>query len=268
MHNNIYVVPYDFTDVGDAALKYAIFLAKPQKREIVLLHIVDKKEKSAAALAKLNGIIDVLDLQVGDGAIKAEVIVGSIFEDIPKFAERIKARLIIMGTHGALGMQKLFGSYAMKVITNSDTPLLIVQDSVTHDHLDNIVIPITFSKESLQIMSVGITLAQNFGCKIHVVSEHYSDRGLYQRIKVRMDLVKKQFEDFNIDHKFELIKDRSFQKGIINYAKNNDCDLIALAHYSDSLIPQLDRFTQGLITNEENIPCLVVNAKLLTKLYF
>lgn len=268
MNTNLFIVPYDFTSVGDTALKYAIFLAKPKKRDIIVLHVVDKPEKSAAALAKLNEVISLLDLSIGDGAITAEVIVGSIFEDIPDYAKKVKARLIVMGTHGALGMQKLFGSYAMKVITNSDTPFLIIQDGVSHHRLNNMVIPITFSKESLQIMAVGITIAQNFGCKIHVVSEHYSDRGLYQRIKVRMDLVKKQFNDFNIDHQFELIKNRSFQKGIISYAKDNDCDLIALAHYSDSLIPQLDRFTQGLITNKDNIPCLVVNAKLLTKLYF
>ena len=37
------------------------------------------------------------------------------------------ASAIIMGTHGAKGMQKLFGSFAMKVIISTSVPFMVVQ---------------------------------------------------------------------------------------------------------------------------------------------
>src|SRR5690554_7650207 len=124
MSANLFIVPHDFTSVGDAALKYAMFLAKPRKTAIMLLHIVSNKTKAKPALEKLEQIISNLDLNVGDGAVEAKVVEGNIFDDISKIAEESDARLIIMGTHGAVGMQKLFGSYAMKVVVNSSVPFL------------------------------------------------------------------------------------------------------------------------------------------------
>merc|ERR1711991_9537 len=58
-------------------------------------------------MQKLNSIIGNLDLGVGDVDVKAVVKVGNIFDDIGKIAEDKEARMIVMGTHGAKGMQKL-----------------------------------------------------------------------------------------------------------------------------------------------------------------
>src|SRR5690554_1210273 len=102
MSANLFIVPHDFTSVGDAALKYAMFLAKPRKTAIILLHIVSNKTKAKPALEKLEKIISNLDLNVGDGAVEAKVVEGNIFDDISKIAEESDARLIIMGTHGAV----------------------------------------------------------------------------------------------------------------------------------------------------------------------
>ena len=52
---------------------------------------------------------------------------GNIFEDIGDVAKEIGARLIIMGTHGIKGIQKLVGSYALKVILHSEIPFIITQ---------------------------------------------------------------------------------------------------------------------------------------------
>ena len=122
MNSNLFIVPHDFTSVGDAALKYALYLAKPRKTAIDLLHIVSSKENKRAALKKLTSIIENLDLGVGDVEVNAVVKVGNIFDDIGKIAEDKESRMIVMGTHGAKGMQKLFGSYAIKVVTSTSVP--------------------------------------------------------------------------------------------------------------------------------------------------
>ena len=269
MSTNLYIVPHDFTSVGDDALKYALFLAKPRNTSILLLHIVSNKNEEDSAYEKLNDIISKLELTSSQISIQSKVVEGSIFEDIAKIAETEKARLIIMGTHGAKGMQKLFGSYAMKVVSNSSVPFLVVQDGVNRNTLDNIVVPISTSKESLQIIHFAGEIARTFNSKIHVIAEHQSDQRLSQQLKVRISLVKNQFDEKGIDAEVQILKDKKpFHTVVVEYAKANNCDMIAVSHHSISLFSQFEKYTQNLITNEGNFPCLIVNAKLLSKLYY
>ncbi len=269
MNSNLFIVPHDFTSVGDAALKYALYLAKPKKTSIDLLHIVSSKENKPAALKKLNSIIGNLDLGVGDVEVKAVVKVGNIFDDIGKIAEDKESRMIVMGTHGAKGMQKLFGSYAIKVVTSTSVPFLVVQEGVPHRDIKNIVVPIDVSKESLQIINVAGELARRFDSEVHVISEVQKDPRLSQQMKIRISLVKKEYQEKDVKSSIKMIKgSKSFHHKVINYAKSNKADMIALAYHSSSLFAAFDNYAQKLITNEENIPCLIVNSKLLSKLYY
>jgi nucleotide-binding universal stress UspA family protein len=269
MSSNLFIVPHVLTSVGDAALKYALFLAKPKKTAIELLHIVSNKNSSEAAYEKLKEIIKNLDLQVGDVDVKAVVKVGNIFDDIGKIAESKEARLIIMGTHGAKGMQKLFGSYAIKVVTSSSVPFLVVQDGVEHSVIKNIIVPIDLTKESLQIINVAAEIARTFDAEVHVLGETQSDPSLAQQIKIRISLVKKEYQEKNVKSNVNLISgSKPYQQKVLTYAKEHKADMVAMAYHSSSLFPQFDKYTQSLITNEENIPCLIVNSKLLSKLYY
>jgi hypothetical protein len=56
------------------------------------------------------------------------VRVGSVYEDIGDAAAEIDADLIIMGTHGMRGMQFITGSRALRVITSSSVPFVVVQE--------------------------------------------------------------------------------------------------------------------------------------------
>lgn len=63
--------------------------------------------------------------------VKAEVVVGYAAEEILALAENEKADLIIMGTHGRKGIDRiLFGSVAEKVVKNSPLPVLTIRPQV------------------------------------------------------------------------------------------------------------------------------------------
>jgi nucleotide-binding universal stress UspA family protein len=267
---NLFIVPHDFTEAGDAALFNSFFLAKPRKAEIKLLHIVSDKSKGAQAHKKLEDIIAKHKEAAGDLKVTPLVKVGSIFEDIGGIAEENEAKLIIMGTHGAKGMQKLFGSYAIKVVTSTSVPFLVVQkDKKVMDDIKSIVVPIDLSKESLQIINTAGDVARMFGAKIHVVGEKQSDPRLAQQIKIRISIVKKEFEEKNVDSEVHVLEgSKSYQHKIMQFALENKSDMIAVAYYNSSLFPQFDSYFQSLISNKENIPCLIANSKLLSKLYF
>lgn len=266
---NLFIVPHDFTSVGDAALRHALFLAKPRKTDISLLHIVSDKSKGKAAHEKLQKIIDNLDLEVGDVSVKPLVKVGSIFDDIGKIAEEREAKLIIMGTHGAKGMQKVFGSYAIKVVTSTSVPFLVVQDFESNKKIENIVVPIDLSKESLQVIGIAGDIARMYNSKVWVIGEKQSDPRLAQQIKIRISIVKKEFLEKELNSEISIIDgSKSFSHKVLEFAKGKNADLIAMAYYTSSLFPQFDGYAQSLLTNKEQIPCLIVNSKLLSKLYY
>ena len=268
MSKNLYVVPHDFTSVGDAALRYALFLSEKIKVEIQLLHVVDEKSKIQAAKSKLEKIVsDTVTPQ--NIVLTSKVKVGSIFEDIGKMATEEHAQLIIMGTHGEKGMQKIFGSYAMKVITSCEIPFLVVQDNTKVAQIKDIVVPIDLTKESLQIVHTAGDLARIFDATVHVVGEKQSDELLNQQMKNRILIVKKEYIDSDVKCSVEFMKDGgSYSKKIIRYCERHDIDLIAIAYHSESLIPQFDKFAQNLITNPNEVPCMVVNSKQASALYF
>ena len=63
-----------------------------------------------------------------DVQVKAEVVVGYAAEEILSLAENEDADLIVMGTHGRKGIDRiLFGSVAEKVVKNSSRPVLTIR---------------------------------------------------------------------------------------------------------------------------------------------
>lgn len=63
-----------------------------------------------------------------DVQVKAEVVVGYAAEEILSLAENEDADLIVMGTHGRKGIDRiLFGSVAEKVVKNADMPVLTIR---------------------------------------------------------------------------------------------------------------------------------------------
>lgn len=268
MSKNLYIVPHDFTAVGDAALKFALHLGKHVHTEIQLLHVVTSKAEYQKASLKLDEVISRVTAPAGVEITKL-VKEGTIFEEIGKIALKESAQLIIMGTHGASGFQKLFGSHAMKVVTSSEVPFLIVQKDTELREIKNIVVPIDLTKESLQIVNIAGDMANIYGATVHVIGEKQNDELLSQQMKNRILIVKNQYEERKVPCYVEFMKGGgSYQKKIMNHCKEKSVDLIAFAYHSESLLPQFDTFAQSLITNEHKLPCMVLNSKLASALYF
>lgn len=268
MSKNLYIVPYDFTPVTEKALQYALHLGKKVHTEIQLLHCAASKPKGLAAQKHLEDVVSKINPPAGV-EITTKTIVGNIFTDIGRIAKKEHAQLIIMGTHGSKGMQKLFGSNAMKVITSAECPFIVVQKDTKLNDINQIAVPIDLTKESLQIVTLAGDLANIFQAKVHVLAEKQTDQILNTRIQNRIHLVKEQYDERGVDADVNFVKKSgSYGKKVYNYVKQNNCDLIAIAYHSESLLPQFDSFAQNLITNKDSLPVLVINSKLASALYF
>ena len=162
MKTKVFIVPYDFTEASEKALSQAIEISKADAAKVIVLHIVAKDSEIEDAKRRINFIISELNSSLD---IKGEVIKGSIFNSIGEIAEKNKASAIIMGTHGAKGMQKVFGSFAMKVIISTGIPFMVLQKETPIKQYNNICLSIDASAESIQIIKIAADLAKTLLCK-------------------------------------------------------------------------------------------------------
>lgn len=260
------LVPFDFTPITESALQHALKISDSLSASVELLHIVSKESLVAEAEQKLAAVVAELLIQYQE-RVSISVKVGDIFKDIAAAAEQeASADLIVMGTHGAKGMQKLLGSHAIKVVTSAKVPFIITQEKLPESEISRIVLPVSLSKESLQIVKYSTYLAKQYGAEIHVVYEEETDEFLLKKLTNNMILVKKHFAENKVDYKLEPLKGSgSLQEKTISYGAKNRADLFAIAYFSDSVLPQFDRFAQDMITNNMEIPVLIVSTHQIKK---
>src|ERR1700739_191156 len=142
------LVPTDFSESSERALKYAVRFGRPYKAEIVVLHVFHLKEYLALLSqrddvdsgtanqvleASKNGAIEKLEdlvrrLGDKDVVLLPVLLIGVPFEEIIRYAVEHEIDLIVMPTHGRTGLAHfLLGSTAERVISHSDCPVVVIR---------------------------------------------------------------------------------------------------------------------------------------------
>ena len=232
----------------------------PLKARIYILHVVAKEKNIPEAEQQLNELIQ-KNADTGVSLITS-VRVGTIFDDIGDFAAEHEAELIFMGTHGAHGWQHITGSHALKVITNSNVPFIIVQEKgVKETGYDDIVVPMDLHKETKQKLSIVANLATYFKSRVHVITPDESDEFLRHQVNANIKFAKKFFSDKGIEVTTTVAPSSGFDKEVVKHAVNIDADLIAIMNLNrkNFLGTITANYEQYIITNDAKIPALVVN---------
>jgi nucleotide-binding universal stress UspA family protein len=136
------MVPTDFGDASEAAIEYAIDLAKVLGAEVVLMHsfeipAVGFPDGALIATAEmtnrvLEGAQIGLERQVSsyeDRGVRRRTVIkqGDAWRTVIATAEELGADLIVMGTHGRKGLPRaLLGSVAEMVVRTAHVPVLTV----------------------------------------------------------------------------------------------------------------------------------------------
>jgi len=138
------LVPTDFSDCAAAATATAVDLARRLGGEIVLLHVLVEAPlygeglRSAARVQSVydaqrkwaEGALDARIAELGGHGIKASwrATAGVPFEQIVNVAAEERADMIVIGTHGRTGLNRvLLGSVAERVIRLAPCPVLTVR---------------------------------------------------------------------------------------------------------------------------------------------
>lgn len=263
-----FLVPTDFTEVAHTAMTHAADLAKSVGAELYLLNIVDSKEDLDKSLKKLESEVEFLRRYAEDIPVRTIGRVGNIFEDIGDVAAEIEAGLIIMGTHGASGWQKVTGSYAMKVITNSEVPFVVTQKgTVNKGGYDKILVPLDLHNETKQKLEIVADMAKYFDSEVHIVTPKETDEFLRNKLNGNIAYAKKYMADKRVRCAAHIAdKQGDFVDQLLDLAGEIGADLITIMNLQrNSLMGMLGaRYEQQIITNEDQIPVLCVNPREVT----
>ena len=135
--------PVDLSETSEKIIPYVLLMAEKFKSEIHLLFVVRVLDHysgmyvlGSTIMEFQKGIIEGSEkrlLEFKDeffkdvSDVKARVAVGDISEEIMNYTEAEKIDLLIMGTHGRKGLEKIFfGSIAERVAKNAPVPVLLI----------------------------------------------------------------------------------------------------------------------------------------------
>ena len=264
--NPIFLVPTDFSEVCANAAYRAATLAKDYNYKIVLLHVIDKNtmnelKKEGKGLEWIDERLKELAIElIKENVIQVDTIAreGDIFTTIADVAEELKASLIFLGTHGKIGLQKVTGSFALKVITSSEVPTIVVQKRPFGHGISKIVMPITSDTGPWAKTKWAASIAKEFNAKImiyHLPGDELEDV---------ITMITNHFTVNDVNFTIEAAdKGGNFTKQVIDYATAENADMILIMTNPDKSLRSflLGSYDEDIIFNTSQIPVMCINPR-------
>jgi nucleotide-binding universal stress UspA family protein len=244
---NKIVVPLDFSKTSLKALDIAVEMAKLNNAKVVLIHTIEPVPVNAEpgyfdttlfAKSGYDPFIEDSDKNLaniaegikkqGIGEVEVHTIIGRIHSEINAVAEKHKADIIVMGTHGVSGFQEYFaGSNTFRVIRNSSIPVLSVNEKSGITGFRNILVPFRDNPHSREKVDYAIDLARMYNATIHVLAvdteggdEHY------RKMVLEAEQIEGIVSNSDIKCVTKIVAGAYVADVILSYAKAENADLI------------------------------------------
>ncbi len=265
---DIILVPTDFSEVCENAANQASEAAKWLNSKVVLLHVINNETKSwlksenlpvSAVDDKLQALATTLASTYG---IEVSYITreGSIFTEIADAVKEMNVSMVYLGTHGKVGLQHITGSFALKVITASEAPVVVVQKRPFTNGYKKIVLPITSEAGPHDKTKWAVFIAKKFNATIHIFRTADASDDVYKAVKHIAEFFTKNNINF-VERSAE--RNTNFSKQVIDYATANNADMILIMTDPDKSFTSyiLGRYDEDMIFNPSQIPVMCVNPR-------
>jgi nucleotide-binding universal stress UspA family protein len=177
----------DFSPSAEAALPYAIGLAKQYGARVHALHVRFPATYPIVGPESVPVVIEAAEEQAKFEAkemhemlasVPHEVTVaeGDLWPILSGIVEKQNTDLIVMGTHGRTGFSRaLLGSTAEEIFRKAPCPVLTVGPQVSHDTqrrlgMKEILFATDFSADSLAALPLAVSLAQEHASNLTLLN--------------------------------------------------------------------------------------------------
>ncbi|WP_317041840.1 universal stress protein [Aquimarina aggregata] len=240
------LVPTDFSEQAESALKVAAQIAKKNDAQIYLLHILElpmhlSDLMSSGAPAPAPEAIFFMkqthkkfeEVLEQDYLKDIEVIETVSFEDVLNgvidSSKKNNVDIIIMGSHGSSGFEELFiGSNAEKIVRTSKKPTLVIKEDCEIFEVNDFVYATNFDDEDKPSLIAADEFAKSIGAKLHLVWINTANgfKTTYETESKMNDLI----SGLPIDnYTLNIYNDITVEKGILNFAESINAGMIGIS---------------------------------------
>ena len=271
------LVPIDFSRHSLFALDKSIFLARLLRADLVFLHVIEeaiftmaftgklfsrKKYKAEYQAKAKTALQELIKEKIPSGvSVKSIIKFGTVYGSVIQTAKENNCSMIVMGTHGASGIQELLaGSNASKVVKTATCPVITIREKTKSLGFKKIVLPLDLTRETLQKVKRAVDIANYFDSDLYVISVLMtSDKRVRDRLNKQLELVKKYMMKQRIDCHTSLLKGDNIVEQTLNFAYDNDANLIMIMTRQDFKLTELVWGSQAeQIVNHSRIPVMSV----------
>jgi len=272
------LLPTDFSKNSLNAIHYAVALLKNEPCKFYFLNVQKAssflsddmmvvsssatvyKTLVDAAKTSIKNIITKLETKFKNEGHQFFSIVDydNFIDAIQQCVLKYNIDLIVMGTKGASGLQKvLFGSNTVRVINRCTTPLLAIPSGCNYHKLKKIAFTANhielYTKKTLATLSA---MLADYNAKLTIL--HLADANAIAHKRVdNMTFLDTNFPD--AAHEYIDVVDKDIVNTISDYMNNQDFDMLTMVKKPHSFLERLlHTYTVEKIAYNFNLPFLVL----------
>lgn len=276
------LVPTDFSEKADDALRFALQFNEKVNGKIILMHVLDFPSSSFNTVGEMDlsdaetlfhaefikGVVQRLeDLKASvkekGQELETRIKFGNPYVSISKEIASEKVNYIIMGSSGASGLQEVFiGSVAEKVIRNAECPVIVVKGPTKIADMKNFVFASDLSSEQDIIAEKAKDIQELLDLNMHLVKVK-TPHNLLTESEANKQL--DEFAERNYLHRFtknSITADYS-DEGIVDFAESIDAGMIVMGTHGKTGLAHIFGGSRAEdVANESKIPVMTFKINL------
>ncbi len=258
------LVPTDFSELAENALKVAAQLARKYTSEIYLLHMLELPTEMAnpvgdtrtsdlpealyyMKLAKKR-FSEILSQPYLEGLTVHETVqFHAAFEGIMDKSKECDCDIIVMGSHGSSGFKEIFvGSNTEKVVRTSHIPVLVIKNEYLDFKVEDFIFASDGSIDSKHTLKKALKFAEKIEANLHLLYVNTPNKFITS--EQAEEKMKEFIKGSTLrEDQIHIYNDSSVEKGIFNYAKQINAGLIGISTHGKK---GLAHFFNGSISED------------------
>ncbi len=259
------LVAIDFSKNAIHALEYALVYAKQLNARVYMIWVdnasgpdlVSDSQDGGARQESRELFKEILDRHEKHSPVNKldyKLSKGKVYEEIAKYASKIKADLIFSGTHGVTGFEEYWiGSNAYRIVTHAPCPVVTLrQDFKFGKTVKKILMPIDSSSQSSKKVFTTAEIATAFNSEVQILALHTSSLGsLKKQVDRHLNTVADHLDKSGIKYAVNEVSTKNLTQDTCDFASKNKIDLVSIMTEQETTQANvfLGTFARQLVNN-------------------
>lgn len=280
---NTILVPLDFSEIASFALDHAVEVAKQFDNNLALLHVVEEALVSSFLSFGKNEHLEELAKEAAKARLEkiaseirakhkiecsTTVKFGKIYKMVIEAVTELNCDSIVMGSHGADGLDQIIGSNASRVISHSTVPVIVVKSAQHINSYKNIIFPLDLTSESRQKVTWAIHIGKVYNSTINIFTAKTGKKEADNKLLSSLKQIEMLLEKEGVKYTEKIIEDakENFALETINYSEEINADLIMImTQQEDKDLTEyiIGSYAQQVVNRSRKAPVMCINPKRL-----